>query len=173
MQFKYRKNRDSVDQPRVQINSTQFAKKSDCEWKRNPCLERGGDSCTCSVIIETGGKSGGRGRKRKKEGSGGPWQEEKKRGGDLSSFLFFHFPPPSFLPSPLRATPFPPSSSHGNDFVIACLEPMRVTRKMLVPAYQEAWKATADQSTPNKKPKRMKFLCRYMCIQGVLQIPFC
>lgn len=127
----------------------QFSKKSDCGWKRNPMLIHGkrGERARAHASLKSkrGGGNLGGGRKRRKR--------------DLSSFLFFLLSVPStlFLSPPLLLP-----------LLFLLLFPLltetklrllrsRVTRKTLVPAYQEARKATTDRSTLKKNRKKWNF----------------
>lgn len=115
-------------------------------------IGRGGreGSCTCFVKIE-------KRRRGKKEILVVVGREENAT-FLLSSFSYFPFLRLSFF-HPLSSSPsFSSSSSlfsRKRNFV--CCVRSRVTRKTLVPAYQEARKATTDRSTLKKNRKKWNF----------------
>lgn len=131
----------SVNLPRCSSPRNQIADEREI---RAPMLihgKRGEDSCTCFVKIEK--------RREGERRKSWWWQEEKK----TRPFFFPLFPTFRSFDS-LSFTPSSSSSLFSRKRNFVCCVPSRVTRKMLVPAYQEARKATTDRSTLKKDRKK-------------------
>lgn len=136
----------SVNLPRCSSPRNQIADEREI---RAPMLihgRRGGrGSCTCFVKIEK--------RRGKKEMLVVVGREEN------ATFPLFPLFPTFRSFDSLSFTPSSPSSSflfsRKRNFV--CCVPSRVTRKTLVPAYQEARKATTDRSTLKNNRKKWNF----------------